>query len=777
MTTELLFGLKDAVSTDASVVGRKFAALAHAGREGFPVPDAFAIGTRAHMIFRSTGEWPAGLRESVGDRARALGFSQGLSVRSSAVREDLEGESFAGQYLTFLEIRSEADLVARIEECWAGAGSETVRSYLRAIGQPGSDGEAPMLGVIVQRMVMPVVAGVAFSCNPLQPDHDAITIEAVRGRGDALVSGRVTPCRAAVTRSGHVGFDPPVASASLRRDTPWAEIAELVMRLETVRGGERLDVEWAVDAGRRLWLLQVRPITGVDTRGEGPPPGSWTRRIADDLWADRLEPFTAGVMLANAPRFDLSRISRLCGIPPVQPALTVIQGYLYVNCSGIQRLIAYLPPRLRPKDLSGLLPPGTRLEAIPTLLPAALIRTLLRTCRLPVHEPGALAPVCLALARRHIHRVRARLHGARSGTAAVRLAAGMDILAEVQEKNQWPYFHATVFAWVLRALVVDVLRRPGTELLSLISTGSDNVTIRIEQWFRSMAGRIAADPESRQRFLDAGAAALSPDLRDELERFLDRYGSRSRHRTLLVPRWAESPADVVAMLQALVRSPHGSATRTAIPPRANPMLLAIAAFARRFFDLREELRFLLDEVLYRLRRDLLDLGREFGIGDDIFFLSPEQVRELAAGRLRPEDARSVAAARRRRFQREIEPAVFWVDGKPEYDFTPGAVVLKGIGTSPGRVSGRAVIVADPGDADIRRGDIVVARHTDPGWTPILSVIGGIVMEEGGLLNHCSIVARELGVPSIVGVRRATRLIPAGARVTIDGTSGDVTITP
>jgi pyruvate,water dikinase len=84
-------------------------------------------------------------------------------------------------------------------------------------------------------------------------------------------------------------------------------------------------------------------------------------------------------------------------------------------------------------------------------------------------------------------------------------------------------------------------------------------------------------------------------------------------------------------------------------------------------------------------------------------------------------------------------------------------------------------VEEPAAAGIRRGDVVVARHTDPGWTPIFSMIGGIVMEEGGLLNHCSIVARELGVPSIVGVRRATRLIPAGARVTIDGGAGIVRI--
>jgi pyruvate,water dikinase len=201
----------------------------------------------------------------------------------------------------------------------------------------------------------------------------------------------------------------------------------------------------------------------------------------------------------------------------------------------------------------------------------------------------------------------------------------------------------------------------------------------------------------------------------------------------------------------------------------------LAVPAGRFCGLREELRFLLDEVLYRMRRDLLDLGCRWVLGEDIFFLKREEVLDLAAERLAVEAAASKAARRRRQFLREIEPAAFWVDGRPEYDFTPGGAVLRGIGTSPGRVAGRAVIVEDPAQADIRPGDIVIARHTDPGWTPILSVIGGIVMEEGGLLNHCSIVARELGIPSIVGVRRATRVVPAGAHVTMDGALGEVRV--
>jgi pyruvate,water dikinase len=196
---------------------------------------------------------------------------------------------------------------------------------------------------------------------------------------------------------------------------------------------------------------------------------------------------------------------------------------------------------------------------------------------------------------------------------------------------------------------------------------------------------------------------------------------------------------------------------------------------RRFLDVREDLRFLLDDVLFRIRTDLLSLGERTGLGETIFFLKPQEIEALVAGRMNTLEASSVAGRRQQRFLKSVAPATFWVDGCPEYDFCADGTVLRGTGTSLGRVSGRAVVVENPAATRIRRGDVVVARHTDPGWTPIFSLIGGIVTEEGGLLNHCSIVARELGIPSIVGVSRATQLIPEGSRVTIDGGAGLVWI--
>ena len=197
----------------------------------------------------------------------------------------------------------------------------------------------------------------------------------------------------------------------------------------------------------------------------------------------------------------------------------------------------------------------------------------------------------------------------------------------------------------------------------------------------------------------------------------------------------------------------------------------------RFLDLREDLRFLLDKVLYQIRKGLLLLGQQIGLGDLVLFLNQEELNQLVYGKLSFDTAKSLALARHASFSKPFDPSTFYVDGQPVNEFPIDAEVMRGTGTSPGRVTGRARIVRDPSRANLEKGDILVARNADPGWTPVLSMVNGIVLEEGGLLNHCSIVARELGIPSIVGVRQATEKILDGSLIMVDGGLGLVSLKP
>ncbi len=776
------------------LVGRKFAFLARAFREGFPVPAAFAVSTRAHAAWRVEAAWPEGLRQEVKAAADRLGFR--LSVRSSAVKEDLAGWSFAGQYRSFLNITTTAELFARVEDCWESAASDAVRAYLAASAVEGAAAEAPLMAVVLQRMVHAAWSGVAFSRDPRSPAvENAVWIEAVRGTGEELVSGRGTPWRARVER----GRTPRVVydagpSPRLPLEVPWPEIAGLLVLLEKRLGIPEIDIEWALDGEGRLWLLQLRPIT---TRGEEatdlPPPGIWTRRLAEDLWGERLEPFLADVMLRHAPRFDLSRILSRLGISSVRPALAVIHGYLYVNGRAVLALAAFLPRRLRPPILEALLPADLPPAAGPPAIPSARrLACLLRLPLLLLREPACLPGVCLRRASSAMAEIRARLDPPRRpppGSAAEGLAAlafDLETLGRIQENNQWPYFHAAVQLVFLRELALRRFGLPGEGVLQLIGRESRNVTLAIEAAFRALAESLRAEPDRAMRFAAASAAEnlpslLSPPLQAELERFLAAYGARSRHRTLLVPRWAEAPEEVLGILRSLVATPPAPTGRNASGDfRSRSVPLILRGFARRvtrFLDLREELRFLLDRALFRIRSDLLALGRLLGLGEEVFFLRFAELEDLVGGLLPRADARRLAEKRRRRFESPWEPATFWIEGRPEYALAPERSTLRGIGASPGTATGRAVPVFNPARAVLRRGDILVARHTDPGWTPLLSIVAGVVTEEGGLLNHCAIVARELGIPTVVGVRGAIRLIPEGSRITVDGGSGTVVVMP
>jgi pyruvate,water dikinase len=201
----------------------------------------------------------------------------------------------------------------------------------------------------------------------------------------------------------------------------------------------------------------------------------------------------------------------------------------------------------------------------------------------------------------------------------------------------------------------------------------------------------------------------------------------------------------------------------------------ILKLTRRFLDLREDLRFLLDKSLYQIRLYLLKLGTQLGLGELALFLDISELRQMVKGRMSLVDARQISSKRLESFLKSTDIPAFYVDGQPVEVFDCDGGIIYGIGTSPGRVTGRARIVENPAKTNIQQGDIVVARNTDPGWTPILSSVGGMVMEEGGLLNHCSIVSRELGVPSIVGVSHATQTIPDGSLITIDGGLGVIQI--
>ena len=329
------------------------------------------------------------------------------------------------------------------------------------------------------------------------------------------------------------------------------------------------------------------------------------------------------------------------------------------------------------------------------------------------------------------------------------------------------------------------------------------------------AAVVKGEPEGIPRRLQATPAGRA--FWAEVEAFIRRYRYMSTvDEDLAVPRWDEDPSFVLVTLQAYARA----IGRDGITPPQNPAqqlstqreaaqaaeTRALAAlsrgwrrlwpFARRSFRQqlervrryvwwREEMRVVASMAFYHCRRFFLELGHRWATAgllrepDEIFLLRWEQIEAALEGRSGPEEIRQAIERylRLRTAYRNFEPP--GVIGRGARIATPeptGGRRLEGIPCSSGRASGPVRVVRSLEEARaLREGEILVAPYTNPGWTPLFNLTAGLVIEAGGLLSHGAVVAREYGIPTVVGVEGATRLLRTGQVVTVDGTAGAVKV--
>jgi pyruvate,water dikinase len=358
-----------------------------------------------------------------------------------------------------------------------------------------------------------------------------------------------------------------------------------------------------------------------------------------------------------------------------------------------------------------------------------------------------------------------------------------------------------------------------SELQVVLRGAPSNPTTEMNLALWSLAKQVQADPAMTNLVQNTAPArladdyqhrSLSPLLQHGLANFLATYGHRSvAELDLGVARWSEDPTYVLGILAsyAAMRDPgrapdvqfqraaqEASAMMAELTRRAKNKSwlrgLLVGFCLRRAHDLgglREMPRFcgslLLARarvLLYSVGEELVHVGRLEAAGD-IFFISLPEAHQALAGT----DLRTLVSARHDIFERELTrrhvPLVLLSDGT-EPDFRPDIAefahdTLRGTPASPGVVTASARVVLDPHNAHLKHGEILVAPSTDPGWTPLFLTASGLVMEMGGAMAHGAIVAREYGIPAVVGVSHATERITSGMRLTIDGITGTVIIKP
>jgi phosphohistidine swiveling domain-containing protein len=757
-----------------------------------------------------------------------------VAVRSSATAEDLGEASFAGQQDSFLNVAGAAAVVDAVRRCWASLWTERAVSY-RA--RNGVDHRDVLICAVIQRMVPASVSGVLFTANPMTGRRGEVVVDAVPGLGDSLVSGQANPDHFVLDPgAGGVRDRRPAAQSSkgvLLDDPDLMRLGELAEEVEA-RFGAPQDIEWSLDGEGRLWLLQARPITTLFPVPPLPPGGglhvylnlSNAQGVLQPLTPMGLELFRRiGAGGATVFGFDVdpergpSVLVALAGrlffdiTEPLRTAAgrTIALAFLGImeprSADSIRQVLA--DPRLGPPRR---LPRGRIMRQ----LSGVLVRT-----RLPLRVLQALFAPDLARRRAYAHAE--AFIAAGSGTAGAP--------RETVDRVGWlaSQIPGRIFFRVLPPAAVGIFslalarrlaRRAGVEDDAMVVTRglSHNVTTEMNLELWSVARRLRAAGLSG--LLEESAPSelaslylskrLPAELQRELSAFLDRYGFRGvAEIDVGVPRWAEDPTPIVGALAGLMRlrAPEmapdvqfrraeeeaAAGARRALEQarRRGPGGLARAAALRLLFGrvralagIRESPKFYAVQMLGICRNLLLSAGDEIAQegrierADDVFFLSIEEVRRALAG----EDQRPLVASRRaqyrREFQRRRQPRVLLSDGTGLYGETADAIAgdgrtLTGSAASPGVYTGPARVVLDPAGARLEPGDVLVAPSTDPGWTPLFMTAGALVMEMGGMMSHGAIVAREYGIPAVVGLPGATDSIRTGETVTVDGARGVV----
>ncbi|MGI9001153.1 MAG: PEP/pyruvate-binding domain-containing protein [Pseudonocardia sp.] len=669
--------------------------------------------------------------------------------------------------------------------------------------------------------------GEAVVSGAVNPDHVVVegdgTITEHR-LGDKAVQVRALPGGGTEQVAGITGAGQPCLS-----EPQIHELVALGRRVEAHCGAPQ-DIEWALDGAGALWLTQSRPITTLHPLP--PPTGDGLRvYLCVSLAQGLTRPMTP--MGVSAFRVIASTGARKgFGVPvadPVAgpPALTVAGGRLFVDITPVLRSSVGRTVVPRVLDvmearsavvLRALFDEPALAVHTTSRRPAArrVLRVLVRY-RVPLLLAQALLRP--AAARRRVDRVGDRL---RTLTEVPAGADGRQRLQHVERVLSaiFPIMPTVApVAGAGLAMLALVRKLSGADLdeaasHEVLRSLPHNTTTEMDLELWALATRVRADSDSAAALGEVpptelaarfGRAALPPVLQHGLGEFLRRHGHRAvAEIDLGMPRWSDDPTHVLGVLANYLRlddparAPDAQFARGAraadaavvatvarVRRRSRLRALAVGGALRRVRQLagmRETHKDFLVRLLAHARAELATVGTELAgrrllaDADDVFFLHLTEARSALAGA----DHRVTVAARRESYRQELRrrhvPRILLSDGtEPEALATPdraaAAGALTGTPASAGTVTAAARVVLDPVGAHLEPGEILVAPSTDPGWTPLFLTAGGLVMEMGGPNSHGAVVAREYGIPAVVGVPDATVRITTGTLITVDGAAG------
>ncbi|MFE5024711.1 rifamycin-inactivating phosphotransferase [Streptomyces sp. NPDC056656] len=786
--------------------------------EGIAVPDDLAA-----AITRALGR-----RGEPGEQAA-------YAVRSSATAEDLPTASFAGQQDTYLNVMGPTAILQHVSRCWASLFTERAVTYRQ---RNGIDHRTVHMAVVVQQMVFPHAAGILFTADPVTGNRKVATVDAGFGLGEALVSGLVNPdvfkvrdgevvakAIAAKQRAVHAlpaGGTQEVAVDSQRQEQPAltdaqaVRLVQLGRRIEA-RFGRPQDIEWCL-VDDDFQIVQSRPIT---TLFPVPETGDQENHVYVSVGH--------GQMMTDPMKPLGFSMWQLTAMVPMHEA----GGRLFVD---VTRRLASPASRAGLLDAMGKGDPLIR-NALETVLDRDDFVPSLPDAA-PGGPPAGGAPdpietdpaVVTKLIERSQVSIAALERDVRTKTGPALFDFLLDAFEEHKRVLGDPLSMQAIMAgmeatWWLNDKLQEWLgEKNAADTLTL--SAPDNITSEMGLALLDVADVIRPQPEvvaflkgvenaeyaGDTAFLDELAKVTGgTEARDAVEAYLDRYGMRCVGEIDITrPRWRERPTTLVPVILDNVRNFGPGAAerrfeqgRQKAQQKEQDVLSRLRALpdgdrkadetkrmidrVRTFIGYREYPKYGIISRYFVYKQALLaEAERLVQAGvlpeeEDIFYLTFQELHDVV--RSNQVDDRLIEERKDafRSYHALTPPRVLTSDGEAvtgayrRDDVPDGALI--GVPVSAGTIEGRARVILDMAKADLEAGDILVTAFTDPSWSPLFVGIAGLVTEVGGLMTHGAVIAREYGLPAVVGVEQATRLIRDGQRIRVHGTDGYVEILP
>jgi rifampicin phosphotransferase len=758
-----------------------------------------------------------------------LGERSAYAVRSSATAEDLPTASFAGQQDTYLNVEGSAAFLRHVSRCWASLFTERAVAYRL---RNGFDHREVSMAVVVQQMVFPQAAGTLFTADPVTSDRRVVSVEAVFGLGEALVSGRVN-ADAYNVRDGDIvataiatkqlalcaspgGGTREVAIEEERQAQPALTEAQIVRLAHLGRRieahfGHPQDIEWCL-VDDRFAIVQSRPITTVFPV---PEAGDLENHVYvsvghQQMMTDPMKPLGLSLWQLTTPR-------------PMAEA----GGRLFVDVA---------PALGSPATRAGVLEALGRSDPLIGDALATVIERGDFIATLPDEGPGGTPPGSVPEPIEIDPAIVTELIGRSEGSIAIlqrdiSTKSGLElldfILADIPElkRNLFDPVGHRVFmsamegAWWLNENLEAWLGEKNAAD-TLTQSVPHNVTSEMGLALLDVADAIRPYPdvvaflrhvEDENLLEQLPALEGGSEARDAIADYLEKFGMRCVGEIDITrPRWSERPSTLVPLILGNIKNFEPGAGerrfeqgRQEAWSKEQELLARLRDLpdgeskadetkrtidrVRNFIGYREYPKYGMISRYFIYKQALLEEAERLVHAhvlrdkEDIFYLRFEELREVV--RMNRVDDQLIRRRKDafRSYEALTPPRVFTSDGEVvagtyrRQDVPSGALV--GLAVSAGTVEGRARVVHHMADADLEAGDILVTAFTDPSWTPAFVAIAGLVTEAGGLMTHGAVIAREYGLPAVVGVVQATGLIREGQLIRVNGTDGYVEILP